>query len=177
MNELAVWQGINDTIKWSRLYGGAIGVMLIDGQKLRQAAADRDRRQGPVQGRLRPGPVDDQPVPQRPGDQQLGPDLGEPKFYDVVVDGGPLPRQRIHHSRVIRLEGLPQPYWRKIARTAGASASSSRSTTASSRSTPPPTARRSWSTRPTCARMKVKGLREIIAAGGKAMEAWPSRST
>jgi hypothetical protein len=26
--------GINDTLKWSRLYGGAILVMLIDGQDM-----------------------------------------------------------------------------------------------------------------------------------------------
>jgi hypothetical protein len=32
MTRLGVWGGINDTIKWARLYGSCIGVILIDSQ-------------------------------------------------------------------------------------------------------------------------------------------------
>lgn len=32
--ELALWDRLNDTIKWGRLYGGAIGVIMIDGQDM-----------------------------------------------------------------------------------------------------------------------------------------------
>src|SRR5207253_777341 len=32
---LGIWNAINETIKWSRLYGGALSVMLIDGQTFR----------------------------------------------------------------------------------------------------------------------------------------------
>ena len=31
-DELRIWNELNDTIKWSRLYGGAIAVFMIDGQ-------------------------------------------------------------------------------------------------------------------------------------------------
>jgi len=31
-DDFAIWDGVNDVLKWSRLYGGAILVMLIDGQ-------------------------------------------------------------------------------------------------------------------------------------------------
>ncbi len=34
LDSLQVWDKINETIRWSRLYGGAIAVMLIDGQNV-----------------------------------------------------------------------------------------------------------------------------------------------
>ncbi len=34
MDRLQVWGRLNKTIKWSRLYGGAIAVMMIDGQNV-----------------------------------------------------------------------------------------------------------------------------------------------
>lgn len=114
LNDLAVWQGINETVKWSRLYGGAIGVLLIDGQKLntplRIRTVGKDQFRGiAVLDRWMVNPSLTDLV------TQYGPELGQPVFYDVVADGGPLPRGRIHHSRVIRLDGIPQPYWRKMA--------------------------------------------------------------
>lgn len=30
----AIWDGLNDTLKWSRLYGGAVLVVLIEGQDM-----------------------------------------------------------------------------------------------------------------------------------------------
>ena len=44
-----------------------------------------------------------------------GPDLGMPRFYDVVADSMALSRQRIHYSRVLRIDGVELPYWQKIA--------------------------------------------------------------
>ncbi|MFH4176221.1 anti-CBASS Acb1 family protein, partial [Acinetobacter baumannii] len=34
LDSLQVWDKIYETIRWSRLYGGAIAVMLIDGQNV-----------------------------------------------------------------------------------------------------------------------------------------------
>lgn len=34
LERLCIWQAINDTIKWSRLYGGSIAVLIIDGQNV-----------------------------------------------------------------------------------------------------------------------------------------------
>lgn len=38
-----------------------------------------------------------------------------PKFYDVVAAGLPIPPGRIHHTRVIRMEGKPVPFYRRQA--------------------------------------------------------------
>src|SRR4051812_9008876 len=35
LRNLRVWTAINRTMRWARLYGGAIGVILIDGQDLK----------------------------------------------------------------------------------------------------------------------------------------------
>ena len=34
MHETLLWQSLNETVKWSRLYGGALMVMQIDGQDM-----------------------------------------------------------------------------------------------------------------------------------------------
>src|SRR5260364_113428 len=36
VQRLALWERLSDTIKWARLYGGAIAVMLIEGQDFRE---------------------------------------------------------------------------------------------------------------------------------------------
>jgi phage-related protein (TIGR01555 family) len=37
--------------------------------------------------------------------------MGLPMYYDVIADGLALQRQRIHHSRIIRFDGVTLPYW------------------------------------------------------------------
>lgn len=110
---MAIWDRINDTIKWSRLYGGAIGVMMIDGQNmatpLRLETVGKDQFKGIlVLDRWLIQPTLNDLV------KEFGPDLGQPKFYDIVADSMALARQRIHYSRVIRLDGVELPYWQKI---------------------------------------------------------------
>lgn len=110
---LELWDRLCDTIKWSRLYGGALAVMLIDGQKM-----DTPLRLDAIgKGQFRGLMVLDRWLVQ-PTLQDLvteySPDLGMPKYYDVVADSMALQRQRIHHSRVIRIDGQDLPYWRKL---------------------------------------------------------------
>jgi phage-related protein (TIGR01555 family) len=169
MNDLGIWPKVNEAIKWSRLYGGAIAVMLIDGQRmdkpLQLKSIGKDQFKGlAVLDRWMINPTLSFPI------TALGPELGDPTFYDVVVDNGPLGRQRIHHSRVIRLEGLPQPYWRKISENGwGISVIEPLydrlvaydSTTNGAAQLVHKAHLRI---------LKVAKLREIIAAGGKAME-------
>ena len=38
-----------------------------------------------------------------------------PKFYDVVADSLALKRARVHHTRVIRIDGQDLPYWQRTA--------------------------------------------------------------
>ncbi|MDW3684893.1 DUF1073 domain-containing protein [Cupriavidus sp. CV2] len=110
---MAIWDRVNDTIKWGRLYGGAVAVMLIDGQNpatpLRPQSIGRGQFKGLfVLDRWLVQPTLDDLV------TDLGPDLGVPKYYDVVADSMALRRQRIHYSRILRIDGVELPYWQKI---------------------------------------------------------------
>ena len=169
MKDLAIWEGLEETIKWSRLYGGAVAVMLIEGQKLntplRIRTVAKDQFKGlAVLDRWMINPSMNHLV------AQYGPDLGEPMFYDVVAAGLPLSGQTIHYSRLVRLDGIPQPYWRKIAENSwGLSVIEPLydrlvafdSTTNGAAQLVHKAHLRT---------LKVKNLREIIAAGGKAFE-------
>jgi phage-related protein (TIGR01555 family) len=111
---MQLWDRLCDNIKWSRLYGGSIAVMLIDGQDLktplRLDSIARDQFKGlMVLDRWLVQPTLNQLV------KEYGPSFGMPEFYDVVADGMALTRQLIHHSRVIRMDGVDLPYWQKIA--------------------------------------------------------------
>lgn len=111
---MGLWDRLNDTIKWSRLYGGAIAVMLIDGQNpstpLRMDSIGKDQFKGLyVLDRWLVQPSLDDLV------TEMGPDMGMPRYYDVVADSMALRRQRIHYSRVLRIDGVDLPYWQKIA--------------------------------------------------------------
>lgn len=110
---LGIWTQICSTIKWSRLYGGAIAVMLIDGQDtstpLRLSTIRKDQFCGLlVLDRWMIDPSLNDLV------TDLGPSLGQPKYYSVTAQAPALCRQKIHYSRVIRLEGIELPYWQKV---------------------------------------------------------------
>ncbi|WP_019104173.1 DUF1073 domain-containing protein [Chromobacterium haemolyticum] len=111
---LKVWDQVCDTIKWARLYGGALALLLIDGQNL-ETELDIDTV-GP--GQFKGLYILDRWMVQ-PSLQDVvtdyGPDMGLPKYYDVVADGLAVPRARIHHSRVIRLTGVDLPYYQRFA--------------------------------------------------------------
>jgi uncharacterized protein len=110
---LNIWGAVDDTVKWARLYGGALAVMLIDGQ---------DPKSPLKLDRLAPGQFKGLLVLDRwmvePDLTNLvtdfGPDLGMPKFYEVTADAPALPRMRIHHSRCLRLEGIRLPYQQRM---------------------------------------------------------------
>lgn len=113
MTRLRVWPSINETVKWARLYGGCIAVILIDGQDaakpLRLETVGKDKFRGlMVLDRWMVEPNLQKLV------SELGPHLGLPEFYRVVTDAPALRNQVIHYSRVIRLEGIRLPYWQRI---------------------------------------------------------------
>ena len=114
LDRLQVWDKLNETIKWSRLYGGAIAVMLIDGQNvstpLNTNTVGKDQFKGLlVLDRWMVLPTLEDLV------TDYGPHYGMPKFYDVITDSVGLCNQRIHYSRVIRMDGVKLPYWQSIA--------------------------------------------------------------
>jgi phage-related protein (TIGR01555 family) len=114
MHDLCFWQRLNETIKWSRLYGGALLAMMIEGQDM---AMPLDPETVPQDG-LRGFLVLDRWMVQ-PTFAQLvldpGPDYGMPVFYDVIANAPFMPRQRIHFSRVMRMDGVVLPFRQRLA--------------------------------------------------------------
>lgn len=108
-----IWPQIADTVKWARLFGGAICVMLVDGQNpsmpLRLETIGKGQFKGlMVLDRWMCEPSLNDLV------TDYGPDLGLPKFYNVTADAPAIPRQKIHHSRCLRLVGIKQPYYQAM---------------------------------------------------------------
>jgi uncharacterized protein len=112
--ELQLWTHLQQVIKWARLYGGAIGVLMIDGQDpmkpLRVETISKGQFKGlMVLDRWMVQPSLEDTV------RELGPNFGLPKFYEVISDAHSVPSMRVHYSRCIRFEGVDLPYWQKIA--------------------------------------------------------------
>lgn len=111
---LKIWSKVSNVIKWARLYGGCLGVLLVDGQDY--STPLRIDRVGPDQfrGIL---PLDRWMVYPSLGDlvTDIGPDLGMPKFYTVDPAAPALRGVKIHHSRCLRLIGDELPYWQSLA--------------------------------------------------------------
>ena len=108
-----VWNSMNEAIKWARLYGGAIAVMMIDGQAmdtpLRLETVGKNQFKGLlVLDRWMVEPSLNNLV------TDYGPDVGLPKFYTITGDAPALPWMKIHYSRCIRLIGVQLPYWQRV---------------------------------------------------------------
>lgn len=116
LDDARVWEGLCDAVKWSRLYGGAIAVMLIDG----------DDMERPL-GKIRPGSFrgiavfDRWQVDQKTTEvvQELGPNFGKPAYYRILPGMSEVSTgnsgMRVHHSRVLRFEGRRLPYYLRTA--------------------------------------------------------------
>ena len=108
----SVKQEITNAIRWGRLYGGAIAVMVIRGEEDRldqpldmdmlipecfQGLLVLDRAQGVEPSLELVTDLDD-------------PDFGLPEYYTVDLDMGDVRTVRIHHSRVLRFIGRELPH-------------------------------------------------------------------
>lgn len=114
LRDVDFWGAAREAITWARLYGGALMVALIDGQNVSTPLDTRRVRIGQFRGFA----VLDRWQVSTFGEtliQQLGPDLGKPEFYRVAAGCEVFPGQRIHHSRVIRIEGIRLPARRRMA--------------------------------------------------------------
>ncbi len=111
---LNIWGQTNETVRWSRLYGGCIAVMLIDGQDtstpLRLETVGKDQFKGLlVLDRWMVDPSLEDLV------TDYGPHLGLPKYYKVQSNAPALRGKTIHHSRLAyRLEGVQLPYQQRL---------------------------------------------------------------
>lgn len=110
---LKIWPILGRTIRWDRLYGGALAVFLIDGQDMSTPFRIETVRKGQFRGLLT---LDRWMVEPSLNDlvTEMGPEMGLPKFYHVTAMAPGLANQKIHYSRVVRMEGEELPYWQKL---------------------------------------------------------------
>lgn len=114
INALAVWERTAETLKWGRLYGGAVSVILIDGQdhrtplKLESVGPDQFKGVLPLDRWMLAPSLEDLVT-------ELGPHLGQPKYYRVQDNAPALRGQAIHHSRIaVRHDGVRLPYNQRL---------------------------------------------------------------
>lgn len=110
---MALWEKLCEAIKWGRLYGGALAVMLIEGQDmatpLRLDAVGRGQFKGLlVLDRWMISPSLADPV------REFGPEMGRPKFYELLTGDAGLRAGKIHHTRVLRFEGGDLPHYQRV---------------------------------------------------------------
>lgn len=110
---LNIWGETAEVMKWARLYGGAIGVYLVAGQNYATSLNVDTIRQGQFKGIL---PLDRWMLDPSINDlvTEEGPDLGKPKFYTINEAAPALRGQRVHYSRVLRMEGIRVPYQQRL---------------------------------------------------------------
>ena len=111
--DLQIWETLNDTIKWARLYGGAIAVILIDGQDPSEPLRIDTVTQGSFRGLLA---FDRWQIEPSLNDTvtELGPDYGLPRYYRSIGMSNDVPAMTLHYSRVIRFEGIKLPYYQRM---------------------------------------------------------------
>lgn len=110
MNTMGFWEKLCEVLQWGRLYGGAIGVALIDGQDMRSPLRLETVGRGQFKGIL---PLDRWMLEPSLGDlvTEFGPRLGLPKFYTVGPNAPALRGVSIHHTRILfRHVGVKLPY-------------------------------------------------------------------
>lgn len=112
IGRLRIWDGINKTIKWSRLYGGAVAVILVDGQRPETPLNMETIGRGQFKGLL---VLDRWMIQPSLNDlvTDYGPDLGEPKFYQVMTGAPALQNKNVHYSRILRIDGVDLPHFQK----------------------------------------------------------------
>lgn len=114
LTRLGIWGSLLDAIKWGRLYGGALAVLIIDGQDLstplRFDTVGQDQFKGlKVYDRWQLQ-ADLQNVIEE------GVNAGLPSYYTLISDvtTGKISNVKIHHSRVIRFIGVQLPVMQAI---------------------------------------------------------------
>lgn len=166
---LALWDKLADTIRWGRLYGGALAVHLIDGQDfrtpLRVETIGPDKYKGlVVLDRWMVEPVLDDLV------TELGPDLGLPRYYKVLANAPSLRNQTIHYSRIaLRHIGICLPYQQALTENLWGESVLERLHDRMVAYDSASTGAAQLVYKAFLRTFKVEGLRNIVAAGGAAM--------
>lgn len=185
ISRLQIWQSLCDSIKWGRLYGGAIAVLQIEGQNLETPLKLDEIKQGAFKGlavydRWQLNPSLGQII-------DSGADLGLPVFYDIVLgsnlnDPGQIPgsqertqnttgQVRVHHTRCIRMIGIQLPYFQAVTEMMWGESVLERLWDRLIAFDTATMSTASLVNRANLRTVGIDGLREILAAGGPAEEA------
>ncbi len=126
MRKTKTKQKLKEALQWSRLYGGAIALIIIDGQDdmleqpLDYDTIMPDQYKGLIvfdrwSGVYPTGDIID---------DLDSTDFGEPKYYDIsTASVSPISTaqnldkskmRRVHHSRILKFKGRILPYWESI---------------------------------------------------------------
>lgn len=113
MIDKGVWNNLNELIKWGRLYGGAVAIILIDGQDPATPLRYDTIAPGAFKGLL---VLDRWQLEPSFSDlvREPGPNLGLPRFYKTLPADDGIPRITAHCSRVFRYEGVALPRWQRV---------------------------------------------------------------
>lgn len=186
LSRLRIWSSLEETLKWARLYGGSIGVIMIDGQDLSTPLKIETIGKGQFTGiavydRWQINPDLFEVI-------RNGPDLGLPAYYYILSSAELLAPElngdnnqsasdqlargvKVHHSRVVRQIGVKLPFWQAITESMWGSSEIER---LHDRLVSFDTATMSSANLINHAHLrtvKVDGLREILGTGGKVEEA------
>lgn len=161
------WNAINEVAKWSRLYGGCIGVIMIDGQDPSTPLEPDKVGKGSYKGIQ---PLDRWMVEPSLNDlvTDYGPYIGLPKFYRATSDAPGFKFKTIHYTRCIRLEGVKLPYWQRVSENLWGISILERLYDRMIAFDSATTGTAQLAYKSYLRTYKVKGMREIIAAGGEA---------
>lgn len=159
---------LSDTLKWSRLYGGAVAAILIDGADASTPMRLDDIAKGSFKGLH----VLDrhQLTPSNEVVKDLGPMLGYPEHYKVNDSSG-LSNLRFHHSRVVRFVGVELPYHERQTEQGWGASTVERAFDRILALDSSTHGSANLIMRSYLRTIGVDGLREILAAGGKAEKA------
>lgn len=170
VTSLQCWPKINECVRWGSLYGGAICVALIDGQDMRTPL--RPETVGPDQfkglltlDRWMVEPTLEDLV------TDLGPQLGKPKYYRVQANAPALRGQAIHYSRVmIRHVGIELPYQQALTENLWGESVLERLYDRMIAFDSASMGVAQLVYKAYIRTLKVKGLREVVSQGGKALD-------
>lgn len=169
LQDLGIWSTLAECIKWARLYGGALGYLMIDGQDPATPLDLDTIGEGQFKGIM---PLDRWMVAPSMSDlvTDLGRDYGQPKYYQLVQDRtGSAQWPKIHHSRVLRFIGIDLPNQQRMTENGWGESVIERiyDRLVSYDSTTAGAAQLVYKAHLRI--MKVENLRGLIAAGGPAM--------
>lgn len=167
--DLRTWHQLRECLKWARLYGGALGFLMIDGQKPETPLEINSIGPGQFKGIM---PMNRWQVTPTLSElvSDFGPDWGNPRFYDVVQSQPGLAwLPRIHHSRVIRFTGIDLPFQQKLTENGWGESILERAYDILVAHSSTSTGAAQLVYKAHLRLLKIDGLRQIIAAGGPAM--------